>query len=68
MTYKKYKAIMIGYAENHAIDTYKLYNPGIKRVITKRDVKWEEWKMTYPSENLEMFRDQHEEYLIIYID
>ena len=34
----------------------------------KRDVKWEEWKMTYPSENLKLFRDQHEKYLVLYID
>ena len=55
MTYKKYKAIMIGYADNHAIDRYKLYKPEIKRVIMTRDVNWEEWKITYPAENLKMF-------------
>ena len=60
MTYKTYKAIMIGCADNHAIDTHKLYNSEIKRVIMKRDVKWEEWRMKYPAENLKMFRNQHE--------
>ena len=40
---------MIGYTDKHTIDTYKLYNTDIKRVIMKRDVEWEEWKMTYPA-------------------
>ena len=40
MTYKTYKAIIVGYAENHTRDMYKLYNPEIKRLIMKRDVKW----------------------------
>ena len=40
MTYKTYKAIIVGYAENHTRDIYKLYNPEIKRLIMKRDVKW----------------------------
>ena len=35
-------AIMVGYADKHMIDTYKLYNTEIKRVIMTRDVKWEE--------------------------
>ena len=49
MMYKMYKAIMIGYADNHTRDTYTLYNTDIKRVIMTRDVKWEEWKMKYPA-------------------
>ena len=55
MMYKMYKAIMIGYADNHTRDTYTLYNTDIKRVIMTRDVNWEEWKITYPAENLKMF-------------
>ena len=57
MTYKTYKAIMVGYKGNHTRDTYKLYNSDIKRVIMTRDVKWEEWKITYPEETLKIFRD-----------
>ena len=49
MTYKTYKAIMVGYKGNHTRDTYKLYNTDIKRVIMTRDVEWEEWRMTYPA-------------------
>ena len=39
MTYKTYKSIMIGYADNHTRDTYKLYNTEIKRVVITRGVK-----------------------------
>ena len=61
-------AIMVGYADKHMIDTYKLYNTEIKRVIMTRDVKWEEWKITYPGETLKMFRDFHEGCLVPYIE
>ena len=57
MDYKTYKAIMVGYADNHTRDTYKLYNTKTKRVIMKRDVKWAEWKMIDPEETMKMFRD-----------
>ena len=30
MKNKTYKAIMVGYTENHTRDTYKIYNPGKK--------------------------------------
>ena len=49
MTYKTYKAIMVGYADNYMKETYWLYNNEIKRVIRTRDVKWEEWEMIYPA-------------------
>ena len=45
MTQKTYKAIMVGNAYNHTRDRYKFYKPEIKRFITTRDVKWEEWKL-----------------------
>ena len=32
---------MIGYADNHTRDTYKLYYPEINRVIMKRNVRWD---------------------------
>ena len=44
-----YKAIMIGYTDNHTRNTYKLYNTEIKRVIMTRYVEWEERKMKYPA-------------------
>ena len=39
---KKFMAIMVGYADNHTRDMYKLYNPETKIVIMTRDVKWED--------------------------
>ena len=64
MTEKKHKTIMVGYAENHTGDTYKLYNPETKRVIMKRDVNWVKWKMTDPAETMKMFCDSQEEYSV----
>ena len=55
MTDKTFKAIMVGYTDNHTRDTYKLYNPETKRVVMTRDVKWEDWKITNPAEILKMF-------------
>ena len=46
---------MVRYADNHMRDTYKLYNPDTTRVIMTRDVKWADWKITDPTENLKMF-------------
>ena len=43
MTYKTYKAIIVGYAENHTRDMYKLYNPDINRIIMTKYVKLAEW-------------------------
>ena len=64
MTDKTFKTIIIRYAENHKRDTYKLYNPGTKRVIMTRYVKWTDWKITNPAETLKMFREAHKEYLV----
>ena len=32
---------MVGYAVNHAPDTYRMYNPVTKSVVMTRDVKWD---------------------------
>ena len=61
MTDKTFKAIMVGYSENHTRDTYKLYNPETKRVVMTRDVKWENYKNTDPAETLKMFREAEKE-------
>ena len=55
---------MVGYADNHMRDTYKLYNPETKRVIITRDVKWVDWKMTDPADTLKMFCEANKEYLV----
>ena len=36
---KTFKPIMVGYADNHTRDTYKLYNLETNRVIMTRDIK-----------------------------
>ena len=64
MKYNTYKAIMVGYLENHIIDKYKLYNPDTKRVIMIRFIKWAEWKIIDPEETMKMFRDLKEDYLV----
>ena len=38
-TDKTFKAIMVGYSENHMRAMYKLYNHETKRVIMTRDAK-----------------------------
>ena len=40
MTDNTFKDIVIGYAENHTRDMYRLYNPDTKRVVMTRDAKW----------------------------
>ena len=67
-TDKPFKAIMMGYVKNHTRDTYKCYNPEIKRVIMTRDVRWGDWKNTYPRETLKMFHETEKEYLVPVIE
>ena len=64
MADKTFKAIIVGYVENHTRYTYKLYNPDTKRLIMTRGAKWEYWKMTHPAETLKLFREAHKEYLV----
>ena len=65
---KMYKAIMVGYADNHIRYTYKFYNPETKRFIMTRDSKWVDRKMTDPAETMKMFRDSHKEDLVLRIE
>ena len=51
---KTYNNNMVGYVEKHTRDMYKLHNPYIKRVIMSREIKWKEWKTTYPAETMKM--------------
>ena len=32
--------VMVGYALNHSIDTYRMYNPKTRKVVITRDVRW----------------------------
>ena len=61
---KTYKAIMVGYTENHTHDTYQLYNTEINRVIMSRYIKQLQRKKTDPAETMTMFRDLNEKYLL----
>jgi hypothetical protein len=41
---RSFKCFFVGYADNHARDAYRMYNPVTKRVIVTRDVfKWGAW-------------------------
>ena len=40
---KATKCIMIGYSDNHAGDTYRMYRPDTQKVINTRNIKWGEW-------------------------
>ena len=52
---RTYKSIMVGYADNHTRDKYEFYNPYTKKVVMTRDIKWDKWKITDPSETMKMF-------------
>jgi hypothetical protein len=52
---KSTKCIMVGYADNHSPDTYRMYNPETNQVILSRDVKWADWTPTDPSSTMQIF-------------
>ena len=43
MTKKSTKMVFLGYANDHAGDVYRFYNPETRRVCESRDVVWAEW-------------------------
>ena len=49
------KCVMVGYARNHTGDTYRMYNPGTKRIILSRDVTWGDWNRTDPRKNMDIY-------------
>ena len=54
---KAIKCIMVGYADDHTPDTYRLYNPVTDEVILSRDVRWASWNRTDPAQALKEFSD-----------
>ena len=47
---------MIGYAANHAPDTYRFYNPDTNAVLHSRDVRWEDWHgLPHSAHDLRLF-------------
>ena len=61
---KTLKAIIVGYAENHICDMYKIYNPNTNRFIMIRDIKYNDRKETYPSETMKMFLTMDKQYIV----
>ena len=59
-----FKAIIVGYAENHTRDTYKFYNPETKKVVMTLDIQWANWKNTDPAQTLKMFSKAEKEDLL----
>ena len=58
---KSTKMVFMGYAEGHAGDVFKMYNPATGRIIATRDVIWAEWhgSQNIP-ESLKMFAEDLE--------
>ena len=61
---KTLKAIIVGYAENHICDMYKIYNPNTNRFIMIQDIKYNDRKETHPSETMKMFLTMDKQYLV----
>ena len=40
---KSTKMVFMGYADDHAGDVYRMYNPETGRVVETRDVTWGDW-------------------------
>jgi hypothetical protein len=49
--------IVVGYADNHSPDVYRMYNPNTDTVILSRDVKWTNWERSDPTEALKALQD-----------
>jgi hypothetical protein len=35
--------LMVGYAEDHPADCYRMYNPNKDSVVISRDIQWTKW-------------------------
>ena len=46
---------MIGYADNHPEDTYRLYNPATGYVSLSRDVRWTDWNPLTQNDAMEHY-------------
>ena len=56
---RSFTAVHVGFADNHADDTYKFYNPKTRRMFTSRDVVWNDWKRTNPKEAMQKIFEQY---------
>ena len=58
-TSKAQKCIMVGYAEQHSGDTYRMFNPTTRSIILSRDIRWAEWTRPDPASDLSRYLHQH---------
>jgi hypothetical protein len=49
--------IMVGYADDHSADCYRMYNPITDRVVISRDVRWAQWTRADPTAALKNLQD-----------
>jgi hypothetical protein len=52
---KSIKCIMVGYADNHTADLYRMYNPETNQAALIHDIKWADWTPTDPSDTMKLF-------------
>ena len=43
LTKKSIKCVMVGYADHHSADTYRMFNMETKKILLSRDIVWAEW-------------------------
>ena len=53
-----FPAIMVGYAENHPSDCYRMFNPATNRVFISRDVTWSDWTSPAPETVIAQLREK----------
>ena len=53
---KAIKMVLVGYVKNHALDTYKMYNPATKKISLTRDITtWADWQHMDVAPDLSVF-------------
>jgi hypothetical protein len=54
--------VMVGYAEDHHVGCYTMYNPNKNSVVISRDTQWAKWTRSDPIATLKaMENDEFEE-------
>ena len=54
------RCIMVGYAENHAPDTYLMYDPRTRKVIMSRDIRWADFDRPSAKINLDLYENRED--------
>ena len=55
------RCIMVGYASNHAADTYLMFNPRTRKIIMSRDIRWADFNRPSANEELEIYSSGEED-------